>query len=179
MGRATAHLFADEGARVAVVDIGRDGVDAVVAEITDAHGSEAAVGLVCDVGDLEQIRRLVDDVVGGAGRHRHPRQQRRRGPADVQRAGRRRLRRQLGPHVAVNLTAHAHLVRLAVPHLAAEGQGRVVNIASTEAIVTTAGMVAYTATKAGVVGLTKSFAVELGRQGSPSTASARDRSAPA
>ena len=44
-------------------------------------------------------------------------------------------------------------------------EGRVVNIASTEAIVTTAGMVAYTATKAGVVGLTKSFAVELGRQG--------------
>ena len=40
-----------------------------------------------------------------------------------------------------------------------------VNIASTEAIVTTAGMVGYTATKAGVVGLTKSFAVELGRQG--------------
>ena len=40
-----------------------------------------------------------------------------------------------------------------------------VNIASTEAIVTTAGMVGYTATKAGVVGLTKSFAVELGRTG--------------
>ena len=67
--------------------------------------------------------------------------------------------------LAVNLTAHAHLVRLAVPYLAAEQQGRVVNIASTEAIVTTAGMVGYTATKAGVVGLTKSFAVELGRQG--------------
>ena len=67
--------------------------------------------------------------------------------------------------VAVNLTAHAHLVRLAVPHFVAAGAGRVVNIASTESIVTTAGMVAYTATKAGVVGLTKSYAVELGRQG--------------
>ena len=67
--------------------------------------------------------------------------------------------------VAVNLTAHAHLVRLAVPHFLAAGAGRVVNIASTESIVTTAGMVAYTATKAGVVGLTKSYAVELGRQG--------------
>ena len=40
-----------------------------------------------------------------------------------------------------------------------------VNIASTEAIVTTAGLAAYAATKAGVVGLTKSFAVELGRIG--------------
>jgi 3-oxoacyl-[acyl-carrier protein] reductase len=41
----------------------------------------------------------------------------------------------------------------------------VVNIASTEAIVTTSGLAAYAATKAGVVGLTKSFAVELGRHG--------------
>ena len=40
-----------------------------------------------------------------------------------------------------------------------------VNIASTESIVTTAGLAAYAATKAGVVGLTKSFAVELGRHG--------------
>ncbi len=40
-----------------------------------------------------------------------------------------------------------------------------VNIASTESIVVTAGLAAYAATKAGVVGLTKSFAVELGRHG--------------
>jgi 3-oxoacyl-[acyl-carrier protein] reductase len=65
----------------------------------------------------------------------------------------------------VNLTAHARLIRLTVPFLASEGRGRVVNIASTEAIVTTAGLAAYAATKAGVVGLTKSFAVELGRHG--------------
>jgi 3-oxoacyl-[acyl-carrier protein] reductase len=66
----------------------------------------------------------------------------------------------------VNLTAHSRLIRLCLPHLqAAPGGGRVVNIASTEAIVTTPGLAAYAATKAGVVGLTKSFAVELGRHG--------------
>jgi 3-oxoacyl-[acyl-carrier protein] reductase len=66
----------------------------------------------------------------------------------------------------VNLTSHSRLIRLCLPHLrAADGGGRVVNIASTEAIVTTAGLAAYAATKAGVVGLTKSFAVELGRYG--------------
>ncbi len=43
------------------------------------------------------------------------------------------------------------------------GAGRVVNIASTEGIVATAGLPAYTATKHGVIGLTKSLAVELGR----------------
>ncbi|MGK0425106.1 MAG: 3-oxoacyl-[acyl-carrier protein] reductase [Ilumatobacter sp.] len=65
----------------------------------------------------------------------------------------------------INLTAHARLIRLALPHLAKSGAGRIVNIASTESIVTTAGLAAYAATKAGVVGLTKSFAVELGSHG--------------
>jgi 3-oxoacyl-[acyl-carrier protein] reductase len=65
----------------------------------------------------------------------------------------------------VNLTAHARLVRLALAHLMASDAGRIVNIASTEAIVTAPGLAAYAATKAGVVGLTKSLAVELGRHG--------------
>jgi 3-oxoacyl-[acyl-carrier protein] reductase len=54
---------------------------------------------------------------------------------------------------------------LTLPFLLDAGGGRIVNIASTEAIVTTAGLAAYAASKAGVVGLTKSFAVELGRHG--------------
>jgi 3-oxoacyl-[acyl-carrier protein] reductase len=165
MGRATAHLFADEGARVAVVDLGRDRVDAVVEEIRGAHGEDAAIGVVTDVAEPDQLRSLVDTVVGAFG-----------GldilvnnagvalPTFTQQADDDFLA-NWDRTVAVNLTAHAHLVRLAVPHFLAAGAGRVVNIASTEAIVTTAGMVGYTATKAGVVGLTKSFAVELGRLG--------------
>ncbi|MEL6891906.1 MAG: SDR family oxidoreductase, partial [Actinomycetota bacterium] len=62
----------------------------------------------------------------------------------------------------------ARLIRLALPCLLRAGEGdggRIVNIASTESIVTTAGLAAYAASKSGVVGLTKSFAVELGRHG--------------
>jgi 3-oxoacyl-[acyl-carrier protein] reductase len=66
----------------------------------------------------------------------------------------------------VNLTAHSRLIRLCLPYLRlAPSGGRVVNIASTEALVSAAGTVAYAASKAGVLGLTKSFAVELGRYG--------------
>jgi 3-oxoacyl-[acyl-carrier protein] reductase len=163
MGRATAHLFADEGARVAVVDLGADRVQAVVDEITSAGGE--AYGWTCDVGDPAQIHQLVDDVVGHFG------------GLDilVNNAGVAMLAGATAAEgefedawaatVAVNLTAHARLIRAALPHLQAGGQGRVVNIASTEAIVTTGGMPAYAATKAGVLGLTKSFAVELGRTG--------------
>ncbi|NDB18740.1 MAG: SDR family oxidoreductase, partial [Actinobacteria bacterium] len=65
----------------------------------------------------------------------------------------------------VNLSAYAHLARLVIPHMQAVGTGRIVNVASTEAIVATAGLAAYTAAKHGVVGLTKSLAAELGRHG--------------
>ena len=67
--------------------------------------------------------------------------------------------------IAVNLTAQALLVRAALPYLRPDGEGRVVNIASTEGLIATAGIPAYTASKHGVIGLTKSLAVELGRSG--------------
>ncbi|MDH4077450.1 MAG: SDR family NAD(P)-dependent oxidoreductase, partial [Acidimicrobiia bacterium] len=57
MGRATAHLFADEGAHVAVTDLGADRVEAVTTEITDAGLS--AAGWVMDVADTEQVNRVV------------------------------------------------------------------------------------------------------------------------
>lgn len=164
MGRATAHLFADEGARVAVVDLGADRVQAVVDEIRGAHGDAAAIGLVVDLADPEQIKKLVADVVAGLGGI----------DVIVNNAGVAEPNSLFLDEAAfedswrhtmdVNLTAHARLVRAALPYLQqAPTGGRVVNIASTEAIVTTAGMASYTASKAGVTGLTKSMAVELGR----------------
>ncbi|MCU0260267.1 MAG: SDR family oxidoreductase [Ilumatobacteraceae bacterium] len=165
MGRATAHLFADEGARVVVADLGGERVDAVVDEIRDAHGEHAALGVVCDVADPAQLADLVARTVEWCGGI----------TALVNNAGVSLVTSAFQPDdefesnwartLDVNLTAHARLIRLALPHLAASGAGRIVNIASTEAIVTTAGLAAYAASKAGVVGLTKSFAVELGRHG--------------
>jgi 3-oxoacyl-[acyl-carrier protein] reductase len=163
MGRATAHLFADEGARVVVADLEPAAVSIVVDEIRAVHGEEAALGVVCDVASGDDLSALVDATVEWAG------------GIDilVNNAGVAIPNSAFQPSeqfedgwartVDVNLTAHARLIRSALPHLTASGAGRVVNIASTEAIVTSAGMVACAATKAGVIGLTKSFAVELGR----------------
>src|SRR5687768_12401234 len=61
MGRATAHLFADEGANVAVVDLNESGVSTVVDEITGAGAS--AQGWAIDVTDSEALGRLVAEVV--------------------------------------------------------------------------------------------------------------------
>jgi 3-oxoacyl-[acyl-carrier protein] reductase len=164
MGRATAHLFADEGARVAVVDLDAERVLAVVDEIRQVHGADAAYDFVADVGNHESLKRLVAGVVD------------RLGGIDVliNNAGVSMINSSFQEEdeyesnwartLDINLTAHSRLIRLCLPQLrAADGGGRVVNIASTESIVVTAGLTAYAASKAGVVGLTKSFAVELGR----------------
>jgi 3-oxoacyl-[acyl-carrier protein] reductase len=165
MGRATAHLFADEGARVAVVDLGEDRVAGVVEEIRSVHGPDAAQGWVADVSDGERIHRVVAEVVGAFG------------GLDilVNNAGislpagaasdDAEFDEVWAATLAVNLTAQARMVRAALPHLQAAGGGRVVNIASTEGLIATAGITAYTASKHGVIGLTKSLAVELGRTG--------------
>ena len=67
--------------------------------------------------------------------------------------------------IAVLLTAHPRIIRAALPYLRKSKSPRIVNIASTEALGATALHSPYSAAKAGVVGLTRSLAVELGRDG--------------
>ena len=166
MGRATAHLFADEGAKVLVADWNPEGVTRVVDEISAALGVGVAVGLSGDVSQPTDRSAIIQACVGAFGGI----------DVLVNNAGISRVSSVFSPEeefgrnwdatIAVNLSAQAHLIRLALPHLMASPTGgRVINIASTEAFVATGGLSAYTAAKHGVVGLTKSFAVELGRHG--------------
>ena len=67
--------------------------------------------------------------------------------------------------IAVNLTGEARMIRSCLPYLQASACGRVVNIASTEGLGATPRHSPYTAAKHGVIGLTRSLAVELGRTG--------------
>jgi 3-oxoacyl-[acyl-carrier protein] reductase len=68
-------------------------------------------------------------------------------------------------HLAILLTAHQRIVRASLPYLRKSKSPRIVNIASTEALGATALQSAYSAAKGGVVSLTRSLAVELGREG--------------
>jgi 3-oxoacyl-[acyl-carrier protein] reductase len=67
--------------------------------------------------------------------------------------------------IAVNLTAHARMVRACLPHLERNRDGRIVNIASTEGLGATPYISPYTVSKHGVIGLTRALAVELGASG--------------
>jgi len=67
--------------------------------------------------------------------------------------------------VAVNLSASFHTMRLAIPGMVGKGWGRIVNIASISGLRARANKPAYVATKHGLVGLTKSVALELAATG--------------
>ena len=158
MGRATAMLFADEGAHVAVTDLDDDKVQAVVAEITAAGGS--ARGWVLDVTDEEQRASTVAEVVqawGGIDILINNAGIAIETPIDGD-----QFEQVWERTLAVLITAQAQLIRTCLPALEASGAGRIVNIASTEALGATKGISPYTAAKTGVIGLTRSLAVELG-----------------
>jgi 3-oxoacyl-[acyl-carrier protein] reductase len=161
MGRATAHLFADEGAHVAVTDLTEAGVQAVVDEITAAGGS--AHGWVLDVANAERVADVVAEIVERWGGLDHL----------INNAGISRFAEidaanyedEWAISIEVLLTAHTRTIRAALPHLRASSAPRIVNIASTEGWGATKFGSPYTAAKHGVIGLTKSLAVELGREG--------------
>jgi 3-oxoacyl-[acyl-carrier protein] reductase len=161
MGRATAFLFADEGAKVAVTDLTRDRVDAVVDRIRTAGGT--AHGIVLDVTDADAIIAAVEEIRAELG------------PIDVvvNNAGLAVGGSLEDPNfedewmkaLDVLLTPHQRLVRACLDDLKASGEGRIINIASTEGITAQRGAMPYTAAKHGVVGLTRSMAVNLGVHG--------------
>jgi len=161
MGRATARVFAAEGANVAVTDYVAEGAAAVTAEITTTGGTAKAWTL--DVSNRDAIDSVVKDVAAHFGGL----------DIIVNNAG-ISVRVAIDDDgydeawakaLAVMLTAHQRMIRAALPHLRRSRCARIVNIASTEALGATALHSPYSAAKAGVVGLTRSLAVELGRDG--------------
>ncbi len=159
-GRSTAHLFADEGARVAVTDLGAAEVDTVVAEIVNAGGT--AAGWAMDVSNQARVQAVVDEVgehfdgidylINNAGISRF---------APIDGAD---YHDHWTASLDVLLTAHTYTIRAALPYLRKSDAARIVNIASTEGWGATKFGSPYTAAKHGVIGLTKSLAVELGRE---------------
>lgn len=161
MGRATAQVFAAEGANVAVTDLPGPALEQVAADLAAQGYSAKAWPL--DVSDHAAIRQVVDDVAATFGGL----------DAVVNNAG----ISAFCPiddegydliwdrAVTVLLTAHQRIIRAALPHLRRSSSPRIVNIASTEALGATSRDSPYCAAKAGVTGLTRALAVELGREG--------------
>jgi len=159
MGRATAEVFAADGAHVALTDLPGSPIDEIAAELRAKGYSAEAWAL--DVTDAEAIRQVTEEVAARFGRL----------DALVNNAGISAFcpidddayDMIWDRAVAVLLTAHQRLIRAALPHLRRSDAGRIVNIASIEALGATNRDSPYCAAKAGVTGLTRALAVELGK----------------
>jgi 3-oxoacyl-[acyl-carrier protein] reductase len=161
MGRATAHLLADEGAAVAVLDRSADALQAVADDIAGNGGRVAAIdvdlsdGAATDAAIAAARDALgpIDILVNNAGVSLG-------GPIDQDGYG-----DLWDTTIAINLTAYTRTIRAALEDLRRDAAGRIVNVASTEGLGATARISPYTASKHGVVGLTRALAVELGPTG--------------
>jgi 3-oxoacyl-[acyl-carrier protein] reductase len=151
MGRATAHVFAREGAKVAATDVRAADTEAV-AEAIRAEGGRAEAWTL-DVADPAAIARVIPEVAE------------RFGGLDivVNNAG-------VGGFSPIDSPTYDELwsrsfANLLDAHQRKSKSPRIVNIASTEALGATARDSIYAAAKAGVTGLTRALAVELGKEG--------------
>jgi NAD(P)-dependent dehydrogenase (short-subunit alcohol dehydrogenase family) len=159
IGRAIARQVHAEGAHVVAVDVVPDGVEALADELDSGRLSP----LELDIRDRERTDAVVDDVVAKSG------------GVDVlfNNAG---VSDQFTPAgdtsdelwdsvVGVNLIGPFRLARRVLPSMIARGGGAIVNTGSVASIVGGAGGAAYTVSKHGILGLTRSLAIDYGSKG--------------
>ena len=163
IGRAIALAFAREGARVIVVARTTAEVEGVAAEIRAECGGESAAHSVCDVADARSVGRAFQEAREFFGRG-----------ADVlvNNAGVAESAKFAETtdefwqrHLAVNLSGTFYCMRAALPSMVERGWGRIVNVASIAGKTGAPYIAAYSASKHGVLGLTRSVALEVAMKG--------------
>jgi 3-oxoacyl-[acyl-carrier protein] reductase len=160
IGRAICMELADRGANIVAVDILSDPLKSTVSELCD-KGIQA-VDKIVDVTDSAAVQRLGDEVgdaFGGVG-------------IMVNNAGITRDTLLLSMEdeqweqvIRINLRGVFLGTKMAAKIMLRARQGRIINIASVSGVMGNAGQANYAASKAGVIGLTKSAAKELGKRG--------------
>jgi NAD(P)-dependent dehydrogenase (short-subunit alcohol dehydrogenase family) len=171
LGRHCAQMFAAEGAKVAIVDIDSDRAEQTLKLVTEADGD--AIAITADVADREQITAAVNQTVEHYGK------------LDIAWANAGVVSRGGVPSVAggefvafedlteadwqhvlgVNLSGVVYTAQAAVPHLKANGGGTILATSSAASLVAYHNIAMYSATKAGVNGLVRGLALDLGRFG--------------
>ena len=161
IGRAVAFAFAREGAAVAVVARTSEEVASVAAEI-NAECGVRTMHATCDVADRESVALTFSDVeehlgsvdilVNNAGIAES---------APLIRTSDELWQR----HLAINLTGTFLFTRDALPAMVERGWGRIINIASIAGKTGAPYIAAYSASKHGVLGLTRSVALEVAAKG--------------
>jgi 3-oxoacyl-[acyl-carrier protein] reductase len=160
IGRAIALRFAQAGAKIVVIDVMEDGAQAVAAEIR-AAGADA-VAIVCDVTKRDQVETAVKKALETFGK------------IDIlcNNAGITRDARlvkmtedQFDAVIDVNLKGVFNMTQAVAPHMVAQNYGRIITTSSIVGLYGNFGQTNYVASKAGVIGMTRVWARELGPKG--------------
>jgi 3-hydroxybutyrate dehydrogenase len=162
IGRAIAIAFAQEGAQVVVAARTLEQVEEVAREVTDQFSSNA-LPVVCDVSDVQSVEKMFVEIAERFGR----------GPdilvnnaGIAESAPLTKTDNELWHRIlAVNLSGTFYCTRAAVPQMIERGWGRVINIASIAGKTGAPYIAAYSASKHGVLGLTRSVALEVAMKG--------------
>lgn len=161
IGRAVARALAAEGATVLVNYNGsKERAQEAVAEIEAEGGRAESIG--CNVSDFGACGKMIEDIIGKYGRI----------DILVNNAGitrdnllMRMTEQEFDDVIATNLKGAFNTVRHLSRYLLKQRSGRIINISSVSGVVGNAGQANYSASKAGVIGLTKSVARELAGRG--------------
>ena len=161
IGRASALAFAREGAKVAVADIVVDGGEETVRMVKEAGGE--AFFIKVDVSNAADVEAMVNKVVETYGRidcaYNNA------GIEGVIASTEEYSEEMFDKVIDINLTGVWLCMKYELPHMLKQGSGSIVNTASGAGLVGVAGMSAYVASKHGVVGLTKTAALEYAKSG--------------
>jgi 3-oxoacyl-[acyl-carrier protein] reductase len=160
IGQSAALRFAEEGAKVAVVDIVEAAAQAVASEITAAGGE--ALAITTNVAERASVSAMVERVLAQWGQI----------DILVNNAGILRdatlvklTEENFDAVISVNLKGVFNCTQAVAPHMIARGSGRIINTSSVVGLYGNFGQTNYVAAKAGVIGMTKVWARELGRKG--------------
>lgn len=161
MGRAMALLFAAEGAKVMVSDVKNDRVNAVVKEITSNGGT--AMGFAANISVEDEVKNMIDACVKNLG------------ASDilVNNAG---VMDNFAPAadvtnelwnkvMGINLNGPFYACRLVIPLMLKRGKGAIINVSSVGGLNGARAGAAYTASKHGLIGLTKNIGFMYGPKG--------------
>jgi NAD(P)-dependent dehydrogenase (short-subunit alcohol dehydrogenase family) len=161
IGQAAAVAFARQGARVVVADLVEDSERTTLRDI-EALGGEALF-VKCDVSRDADVKAMIDTTIQTFGRIDFAFNN--AGIEGVPAPTRDCTEENWDRTVAVNLKGVWLCMKYEIPHMVQQGRGAIVNNASIAGLVGFPGMPAYVASKHGVVGLTRTAALETARLG--------------
>lgn len=166
-GKATVKLFAEEGATVIVADRHGEAAEATAAALSSAGYSALAVTV--DVADATAVQTAIGTVVERYGRIDVLVNNAAVGFSETSRLTMANVVDTPLEHwnaiLAINLTGPALCAKAVLPLMAEQGSGVIINIASVNGLVGLTGADAYTATKGGLIALTRSIAAEWSPRG--------------